>query len=177
MCSCDYEFLKERIFSSWNKRSICYHWNTMLSILFWYYYVEKWHSHTLFDSIIMQILCHGRKEFWYTFCILRTYSICKSSLYCGNIRINIDRNNDIFISYIRLWNVWNCQAWIFCTLYILNNSYNYYNGRDIYSYRLKRAITNSSLRSTSLRKEFMTSQHIICSVDIHRKAIQLVFIW
>jgi hypothetical protein len=173
-------FLKKKIFSSCNMYCICYYRNTMLSILFWHYYIEKWHPHTLFDSIIKRILCHGRKAFWYTYCVLRTYSAYESSLDCGNIHFSIDRNNVIVVSYMYLWNVQNCQVWIFCTLYIQNNLYNYYNyynNKDtVYSYRLRRAITSSPLRNVSLKKEFMTYKQIIYSVDIHRKAMELVFI-
>jgi len=45
----------------------------------------------------------------------------------------------------------------------------------IHSYRFRRAMQSKKLQSISLKNETVIYQEIICAVDIHRKAMQLVF--
>lgn len=46
----------------------------------------------------------------------------------------------------------------------------------IYSYRIEQAMTIGMLENISLKND-MICRKIICAVDIHRKAMELVFIW
>jgi len=51
-----------------------------------------------------------------------------------------------------------------------------YKENIIHSYRLERAIRTRILQNISLKNEIMIYKEIIYAVDIHRKAMELVFI-
>jgi len=46
----------------------------------------------------------------------------------------------------------------------------------IYSYRVEQAITFETLQKNSLKNETSIYKGLICAVDMHRKAMKLVFI-
>jgi len=54
--------------------------------------------------------------------------------------------------------------------------YNYI-ANIICSYRLERAMRSKKLQSISLRNEIMIYKEIICAINIHRKAMELVFMY
>jgi len=51
-----------------------------------------------------------------------------------------------------------------------------YNGYIICSYRFKRAMTNNTMQSIKLKDEIVICKEIISAVDIHRKAMELLFV-
>jgi len=51
-----------------------------------------------------------------------------------------------------------------------------YETSIIYSYRMKQAMTNNLLQSNHTEKENLICKGIVCAVDMHRKAIKLVFV-
>lgn len=54
--------------------------------------------------------------------------------------------------------------------------YNNYSGNIIYSYRIKRAISMNMLINIDLQDEITIYKNMIHAVDIHRKAMQLVYL-
>jgi len=63
---------------------------------------------------------------------------------------------------------------LFLSLCLCN--YNNYNNKIFYSYRIEKAMTANMLKNSSLENEIIIKKKIIHAVDIHRKAIKLVFI-
>jgi len=45
-----------------------------------------------------------------------------------------------------------------------------------YSYRIERAIKINILQNNTLKNKILRSEDLICAVDIHRQAIELVYI-
>jgi len=63
-----------------------------------------------------------------------------------------------------------------CFLSLCLCNYNNYNNKIFYSYRIEKAMTANMLKNSSLENEIIIKKKIIHAVDIHRKAIKLVFI-
>jgi len=170
------------MFSIWNKLYICYRCNTMFVSL-WYIYIQKWYLLTSLDSIDKQLLSRTRKIFLFNFA---TY---KCHFHCDDIRISSDRNNNGFLYYTYLRNVQTYQVKFINTSGIVEDQYNYnrnsiyyiftskinkYIMLCIYSYRFERVMPTSTLQDINLINDFVIYRRIICAVDMHRKAMELV---
>jgi hypothetical protein len=88
-----------------------------------------------------------------------------------------------------LWNIQNCQVKLSSISIIIKDQYNYnrnsicyifpseinkYIKLYIYSYRFERAMQTGTLQDINVMNEFVICRRIICAVDIHRKAMELV---
>jgi len=142
---------------------------------------EEWKLCPIFNK---QILHHRRKV------LLFHYTTYKRHLHCDSVCISSDRKNNDFVYHAYLRNVQNCQVKIFSTM-IVKDRYNYsmdtiyyiflneiitYIILHIYSYRFQRAILINTLQSINVMNEFMIYKRIVCAVDIHRQAMELVSI-
>jgi len=92
------------MFSSSSKLPTCSHWDAMLSVYFWYDYVEEWDLWTSFHSTFKQVLRYTRKVCSFN------HSTYKRYLRCGSIHITSDRNSSDIVYQTYLWNVQNCQV-------------------------------------------------------------------
>jgi hypothetical protein len=60
--------------------------------------------------------------------------------------------------------------------YIFSSEITKYIILYIYSYRFQRAILINTLQDINVTNDFMIYRRIVCAVDIHRQATELVFI-
>jgi len=58
-------------------------------------------------------------------------------------------------------------------MYIYTYAYNY--KKIIYSYRIEKALMVNTAKKISLKDEIIIYKEMILAVDIHRKAVMLVF--
>jgi len=135
-----------------------------------------------FNSITIQLLYYIRKSLSFNFA---TY---KCHVHCDDVCASSDRNNNDFLYYTYLWNIQNCQVKLSSISIIIKDQYNYnrnsicyifpseinkYIKLYIYSYRFERAM-QTGLQDINVMNEFVICRRIICAVDIHRKAMELV---
>lgn len=70
-----------------------------------------------------------------------------------------------------------CGLVLFLISKKLRQIYKNYNGNIIRSYRIERAVSVDMLMDINLEKEIMIYKRLIHAVDIHRKAMQLVYLF
>jgi len=94
-------------------------------------------------------------------------------MYYGRIDvINSRSNNDIVYLFVQCSRL---PGKFFCSSIISKSRYNYHEN-TIYSYRLERTMPINTTQNKDAMNEFIIYKKIIYVVDIHRQAMNIVFI-